>query len=346
MTQLEGELTHNPNNAVTGSLQRIVHPGGGTMVRKVLNRQNTATTPVEWRASDKPRHWNYWQRESLVYESTLAQELVGSGVRLAHVHTLERHTDQQITLCLEDVQGRTGAELCLQDYADICQAWGCAQAWLLRSELPVQPWMSRGFLRAYTGSKPVDYALLNNARAWQQPLIADNWPQELQEALGFLYAHREALYQRLESAPQVLSHLDFWPNNVFVDSLGQVVLIDLGFMGAGALAEDIGNFIPDAIFDGFMPPENFSLLQDRLFDAYLTGLRDGGAQVDAVTLQSQLFASAVKYVWLGPLLLSRAGAQQQHSYGGAALVDANAQYRARGMTLLNLCLWAQQALGR
>jgi len=115
-------------------------------------------------------------------------------------------------------------------------------------------------------------------------------------------------------------------------------------MGAGALAEDVGNFIPDAIFDDFMPPEMFAELEHKLFAAYLQGLQAGGADFDPQQLQLQLFASAVKYVWLGPLLLSRAGDARQVSYGDELLADANQQYRARGATLLNLCNWAQRAL--
>lgn len=57
-----------------------------------------------------------------------------------------------------------------------------------------------------------------------------------------------------------------------------------------------------------------------------------------------LWASAVKYVWLGPLLLERAGAQVQQTYGGADLEDAHQQYRARGATLDFICDWAVLAL--
>jgi len=52
----------------------------------------------------------------------------------------------------------------------------------------------------------------------------------------------------------------------------------------------------------------------------------------------------VKYVWLGPLLLEKAGAQVQHEYGGRELTDANLQYRNRGLALAQVCGWAQKAL--
>jgi hypothetical protein len=147
----------------------------------------------------------------------------------------------------------------------------------------------------------------DTAPEWRASLIAQNWPSELREGLQFLYAHREA------------------------------------FFGDGTIAEDVGNFIPDAIFDGFFSAEQFNELEPRLFGGYLRGLSEG-FDVATDVAQQCLWASAVKYVWLGPLLLDRASQNEHHLYGGGVLDDANAQFRHRGITLLRLCEWANKAL--
>ena len=339
-----GELLHNKANAVTASIARIAH-GDETLVRKVLNGHNKSDTQPQWRASQHLEHWNYWSREAEVYTSELSQLLIGTGVRLPDFHSIESPDDQTRVLLLEDVAGRSGDALSMDDYVLICRAWGRAQAQLSNyPEVLDAPWVSNGFVRSYSKSKPVDYQLLESDVAWQQPLIADNWPADLQAKLAYLYQHRQALYAMLEAAPQLPSHLDFWPNNVFVTEQGEVVPVDWAFFGSGAMGEDVGNFIPDAVFDGFMPAADLPDMSERLLRAYSEGLTEGGFLHDYGELQTVLHASAVKYVWLGPLLLARAQSEEQRAYGGAQLADPNEQYRSRGATLGFLGDWAMQAL--
>lgn len=314
-TPVLGPLIHNPKNAVTESISRE-QVEGDRYIRKVLSGVNLPSTPPEWRASNEPMHWNYWRREAEVYSSRLGEWLGGSGVRFAKLRG--KHAEaSRIILELEDISGRTGHALSRADYVSVAGAWGDAQGRLMQDRLQNcrdLNWFSRGFLRHYTGSKPVDYGVLSDDQSW--------------------------------AAPQVPCHLDFWPNNVFVDDSGEVVLIDLGFWGWGSFAEDIGNFVPDAVFDGFLPAEDMIDVADVMFEAYQNCLLSTYPAVAELPLARYLHASAVKYVWLGPLLLQRAGQPRQTEYGGALIeeADANFQYRHRGLALLTLCEWAEHAL--
>ena len=85
-------------------------------------------------------------------------------------------------------------------------------------------------------------------------------------------------------------------------------------------------------------------MEGRLLAAYGTGLAAGGYAVGERELARFVHACAVKYVWLGPLLLERAQGANQTGYGGVELEDASAQYRARGRTLEFLGGWAAAAL--
>ncbi len=336
------EFVFNRKNAVTADI-KAVQSGNTHVVRKSLARSNRPGTPEEWRLSTDPDHWNFWEREALVYRSGLSDLLVGSGVRLPALNG-SADTPVGIDLDLELIEGRGGSDLTLADYQQICRAWGHAQGILANSETTGWTWLSDRFIRNYSASKPVDYTLIDDPAAWQRPLIADNWDPALAEGLGYLYAHREDLFDILERASQIPSHLDFWPNNAFVDDNNSVVLIDWGFFGSGAPGEDVGNFLPDAVFDEFVTPALLPEMERILIPAYREGLKEGGFETDEAELLRNIHASAVKYVWLGPLLLKRAGQSEQVSYGGDTVDDANRQYRARGECLAYLCRWAEQAL--
>ncbi|MEM7077020.1 MAG: phosphotransferase [Pseudomonadota bacterium] len=335
-------LIYNPRNAVTLSITRETYADRSAII-KTLSGNNRADTPVEWRVSDDQRHWNFWRREALVYNSEIDSLLSSSGVRLPQLFACTQQS-RRIVLTLEDVQGRTGSTLSDADFEVMAYAWALGQAALSKHPHAWQHFASRRFLRTYSGSKPVNFALLDEDAAWAHPLLAEAWPRGLREDLGFLYAYRESLYAILERAARIPCHLDLWPNNMFIDPDGQLVLIDWGFFGLGAWGEDIGNFLPDAVFDGFVDAAHLDVLAERLLAAYHLGLRDAGVAVTLDSLRRNVYASAVKYIWLGPLLIERAHRAKHSSYGDQHLADAAAQYRERGAALQTICRWARAVL--
>ncbi len=54
-------------------------------------------------------------------------------------------------------------------------------------------------------------------------------------------------------------------------------------------------------------------------------------------------ASAVKYEWLGPLMLQRASEARQLEYGGEETADSDLLYAERGRALAFLTSWAEEA---
>ena len=86
-------LTHNPKNAVTHAIHRVTH-NGQKAVKKVLTSQNKKDTPPDWVASTTLNHWNYWQREALVYQSDLGPMLNGTSTRLANLLTVDKQNDK------------------------------------------------------------------------------------------------------------------------------------------------------------------------------------------------------------------------------------------------------------
>jgi thiamine kinase-like enzyme len=147
----------------------------------------------------------------------------------------------------------------------------------------------------------------------------------------------------MEQLPRTVCHLDVWPNNIVRRPDGEVVFLDWAFTGDGALGEDVGNLIPDSVFDLLLDHELLPDLDERLTGAYLRGLRDAGWIGDPRLVRLGICASAVKYDWLTVLSLERAAAEEQLAYGRGSTVDADRWYAARAAGLALCARWAAEA---
>jgi hypothetical protein len=330
-------LRHNPLNAVTASVDRITYPGGATRIRKQLRAPGG--TGGSWAGSAHPRHWNYWRREAEAYrDDELRQQLRAAGLGLPDGE-VEDAADGAV-LWLEDVHGRPGREFGLDDHAALARACGRWQA----APPDDRPWSSKDFLRAYSTSRPVRWDLLDDDAAWQRPLVRELWPDGLRPAWAHLVAHREDLLRLVEQAPRCRCHLDLWVSNEIRRPDGSFALLDWAFTGDGAVGEDIGNHIPDAVFDLFWPAERLPELAEACIGAYLEGLSEGGRRGDADRVRTTVLACGVKYAWLLPLLLERAADDVHHAYHEE--VDGRRLFQQRGLALAFVAAGCAEALRR
>jgi hypothetical protein len=120
-------------------------------------------------------------------------------------------------------------------------------------------------------------------------------------------------------------------SNVLRQPSGEIVLLDWAFTGDGALGEDVGNHIPDAVFDLFWPAERLPELAETCVENYLEGLREGGWRGDADAVRLAVMASGVKYAWLVPGLLMRAADKTHKAYHQQA--DSQHLFQQRGVAL-------------
>ncbi|MET7730461.1 aminoglycoside phosphotransferase [Streptomyces sp. NPDC005402] len=329
-------LTHNPGNGVTGGVWSITS-GERRAVLKVLTRTKDVTGP--WAASDDPRHWNYWRREADVYTSGLARAWQPYGIRAPRLIACVERADGDVALWLERVEGKPAERWSIDAHVRHAHRLGAAQGAVGALD---EPWLSRRFLREYIGGKTVGLELLDDDEAWRQPLVRDHFPAELRRDMVRLHHDREWFLQIMESLPRAFSHLDQWPANVRADGRGSV-LLDWAFAGDGALGEDLGNYLPDSVFDLFLPAARLPRYAAAAYHAYLEGLRAGGWRGDDRLVRLGVCASAVKYDWLTALMLARAGEERQLDYGGGREVSAQRRYRERGLALTFLAEWAEEA---
>ncbi|TDO47664.1 hypothetical protein EV651_124103 [Kribbella sp. VKM Ac-2571] len=330
-------LRHNPLNAVTASVERVTYADGRTAVRKQLRRPRDSPGP--WAASTDPRHWNYWRRELEVYrDDELREQLADAGLVLPAAQIDEK--PDGAVLLMDDIAGTPGTHFSLAEHAALARACGRWQA----RPAPERPWTSMGFLRDYSTTRDVPWQLMTDNAAWQQPLIRETWPAELREAWTGLLVHRDALLDLVASLPRARCHLDFWVSNVIQKPTGELALFDWSFLGDGALGEDIGNYIPDAVFDLFWPAERIPELAETCIANYLDGLQDAGWRGDPDQVRLAVMASGVKYAWLLPGLLGRASDTTHNAYHRK--VDSRYLFHQRGQALLFVAYWCAEALSR
>ncbi|CAL9409294.1 hypothetical protein SUDANB105_01615 [Streptomyces sp. enrichment culture] len=328
-------LVHNPKNGVTAGVWRV-RRGERTAVLKVLTCRKEADG--RWAASDDPRHWNYWRREAHVYDSGLARHWQPYGIRAPRLLARVDRPDGDIALWLEDVPGEPATAWPLARHIEHARRLGAAHG---AGEPACRPWLSRRFLRQYVSANTLGQELLDDAAAWAQPLVRDHFPPGLRTAMVRLRHDREWFLHIMESLPRTFAHLDMWPANVR-SSGPDSVAFDWAFPGDGALGEDLGNYLPDSVFDLFVPADRLPEYATAAYEAYLHGLRETGWRGDERLVRLGVCASAVKYDWLTALMLARAG-EEQLDYGGAGTVSPELRYRERGKALAFLAGWAAEA---
>ncbi|MBK9178774.1 MAG: aminoglycoside phosphotransferase [Acidimicrobiales bacterium] len=319
------ELPHNRANGVTLGLWREWYRGSTAVVKAIGRR---ADAPAHWAPSDDPRHWNYWRREILAYRTGLPARL---GLCAPEVLDVVAGPDDSTELRLEDVEGRHGAGLTIDDVAAAAHGLGAGQG--DPRHQPDHPWLSRGFLRAYTASKPFDRSLLDRDDLWGQPLIAEHL-EGLRAPLVALRDERDRLVGLVEGAPRAVCHLDAWMNNVIRRPDGEVVFVDWAFVGDGALGEDPSNLVIDSVMDLMWPVARLDELDAAVWEAYRAGLHAAGWRGDDRLVRLAMCAAAVKYEWLPVVLLLQAGQAEHRAYGRPAEADALFAARAAGLGLV------------
>ncbi len=340
------ELPHN--RWLSPGVWRIRTRGAQERVLKYTRSDRSrGETPwdAHWTArDDDPRRWTYWCRESLAYQHDLAGAYAGSGIRAPAC--LGVHVDSsEAALLLEWVRDEPGELWPVTSYGPAAEALGRAQApFLLGRPVPPFAWLSEHFLREYSSEKPVAWELLDDESVWAHPLVRESFPAGLREGARFVHAHRDRLCQISESLPRTLCHLDFWPKNLFCRPSGEIVVIDWSFAGDGAVGEDIGNLVPDAVFDHFVTADQMPRLEQVVYEGYLRGLRASGWADDPRLVKLGMWSSAAKYDWLAPFTLAQVGQARQYRYGGAGEIDPAFKFRERSRALLFNAQWARQAI--
>ena len=336
-------LAHGTRMEVTAGVWSV-RAGDRQAVVKVVS---PGTGDPRWRGSHGPRHSRYWRREPLLYEHGLPRPYLAAGVRAPALLANLRRPSGEVALWLEHISGVAGRHWDASTYRAAARRLGRAQGVYLCGEPygdsrsgGTYPW-STDFLREFLASwDDVDWSLASaDAGDLPQP-AGGHFPQPLRAEMRALYAEQERFLNWLDQLPRVICHHDVWPNNAF-DTGGETVLVDWVFAGIGPVGCDAGNLVADSCFDLLHPASLLPELDEATFTGYREGLRDAGWGGDERLVRLGMCAMAVKWTWVLPLTLERAGRRDHRVYGGDA--DAEHLYAERAAALSFLVGWAREA---
>jgi hypothetical protein len=262
---------------------------------------------VNWQSGEDAAHWYYWRREVLAYETGLLASLPGA-LRAPRCSLLAPRDDGSVALWLEDLGGASATDWNLERYAVAARHLGHTQgSYVTTIALPDEPWLSRNWLRSYVTQRDGDLHLLDDATSWRDPRIAGAFAGPPIEQATAMRHDQPRFLDALDALPRTLCHLDLHPANLFADGDERTVAIDWSFVGIGAIGEDAGNLVPDAVLDFHVPAARIDDLHAAVASGYAAGLRDAGWDGPAATMRLGMAATiAAKYAWILPALLRAA----------------------------------------
>jgi hypothetical protein len=336
-------FVHSVRATTTAAVERVV-AGRCSAVLKIV-RPRWADPSAD--ASLEPASFRWWRREAEILGSPALDPYRGAGLRPPILLATFERADGALALWLEDAGDQQAPPWTVAAIADAARRLGMAQGTVAAAGGPAATTpLSREFLASYLAdlAPRVPYGLLDDPAAWRRPLVAEHLPPGLREPLSRLHAEQAAFVRWVSAAPTTLAHHDLWPNNLFVREHEQV-LIDWAFAGVGSLGQDPGNLVLDSVWDLLMPAAVLPELDAAVLAGYLDGLRAAGWAGDERNVRLAMCASAVKYDWLGPVMLAGAAEERQVGYGGEAIEDAAHLYGERGRAFEFLVGWAEEARG-
>jgi aminoglycoside/choline kinase family phosphotransferase len=129
----------------------------------------------------------------------------------------------------------------------------------------------------------------------------------LRSRVRSIWQARETLLQAVESAPQTLVHLDFWPTNLIAADDGTTVAVDWSQIGIGAVGQDIDQLTLDPVWMQVLPDASLDELQTHVLRGYASGLRSSGFIATEADLNRWYAAAAgARYVPMAAFQARRA----------------------------------------
>lgn len=285
-------------HSVTGGVYRV-RVGNQSVVIKIVRNGVDATPDQLWQSGTDVSHRNYWKREWLAFDSGLLDALPGQLCAPRTLLTTERDNGD-CWIWMQDVAGRSGSTLRLDDYATIAHALGSTQGAFASGAVttPDAPWLSRDWLRGWVDACAQFVAIDRDDARWTDPRL--DALQPLRWRTQALWESKEELLGIASEAPPTISHWDFWPANLYVDDRGAVTAIDWSQVGLGAITHDLDQLTLDTVWMQVRPDESLDALEAVVLTAYASGLRGCGVEIAFRALRRWYSAAAaLRYAFLG-----------------------------------------------
>ena len=239
------------------------------------------------------RNMWYWKRELLAVQSGLLASLPGPVT-----------APRFYTVAEQEGSGWLWQELIIADSTN--ENWTTDQfafaareigrfngAYLVGVPLPDFPWLCQGHARTWSSLPPDG--------TWANPFVSRVFSNHMRERVLRLWNERERFYIGLERLPQIFSHFDFHPRNLFIrsreDNQQELVAVDWAMCGYGPLGGDLYPLIGASALVFELESSAMPEVEIAVFEAYLSGLNDAGWHGDPAL--ARLGYTAWLALWLG-----------------------------------------------
>lgn len=235
-------------------------------------------------------------REPVVYRSGFLRQLPGM-LRAPRCFGVVEQADGGHWIWLEDVRDDSPPHWSLPQYGRTAfLLWQFNGAFLVGQPLPSWPWVAtklivQDFMDAFLPPRDQFLAAVDYGCAHYDlsPHAATHLAQIYAERQWYLYA--------LDQLPQTLCHGDADSRNFLMrrlaDGQEEVVAIDWAWVGRGAVGQDVGRLVNNAVIRGQIAPADLEVLEEIVFTNYLHGLQDAGWQGDSRLVRYGYAASMV-----------------------------------------------------
>jgi hypothetical protein len=195
------------SGAATASVERLVFQAEDQAFTGIKKSFRPPRTDRHADAAQDPRHWAYWRRELLAYESGLLPE--GPGLRAPR----RLGTDGD-AVYLEPAFGATERPEVAAERLG---------AWQAGTDVPEVPWLAGHQLAQRIAVTDLDWAAVD-----ADPALPEIW------------SRRDDLLDALGAVPNVLSHGDFHPGNL-VAAGSDTIVLDWGTLGVAPVGADLAH---------------------------------------------------------------------------------------------------------
>ena len=259
--RIHGTAQSHAEEKAWSLILKIVHPGVG---------------------GNEETNWFYWQREPLLYQSGLLDDLPGPLCGPT-CYGVTDGPDEEVWIWLEEVIDEAGSNWSLETYSRAARHLGEFNGlYLAGRPFPDAEWLSTGRVHPLlTLIKPV-YDQFDTYCAY--PINQCWFSAEDAERTQDLWSRGETLVNALDSLPQTFVHHDAFRRNLFTqkgpNGEAQTVAIDWSFAGRGPIGAEAGVLMAVSLefldFDAAHARE----LDQAIFTNYVDGLRASGWQGD------------------------------------------------------------------
>ena len=249
-----------------------------------------------------PRAARYWKREVAFYQSGLIDDLFCTLVP-PRCYLVSEHADV-IWVWMEAVNDAVPRPWPLERYPEAARCIGCFNGTFLTDRpLPDEPWLSRHGLRSY--AEQAIPLLQDLPELRKLPFFQKAYASMSDEFFLSAWARRGEFFAALDRLPQTFCHHDTIDGNLLWRSSepgqNQIVGLDWGYAGTGALGEDLSPLAYWQI-SGLHPlNEKLGFFQQCL-EGYLHGLADAGYLANPQQVRfASLTAIFYRYLYGGAL---------------------------------------------